>query len=188
MEDNTSKYNPMQAVKRHFFALRNGVIADVLRSAGSPYRVIFGLNLPQIVEVATAAGPSRELAEALWANDTTRESMLAAPMIMPRDEFDIADARRWISTVPDREAADILCHRLLRHMPYAVGLADELSHAEGITLYTAIRLAVNLVYQYPVEMVAIARRISGTTQDDGVERLARQIITEVEELGLEKER
>ena len=35
--------NEMQIVKRHFFAMRNGIIADTLRRAGSPYHIIFGL-------------------------------------------------------------------------------------------------------------------------------------------------
>lgn len=174
----------MQAIKRRFFAMRNGVVADVLRRAGSPYRVIFGLNLPQIVDIASSTGPSRELAEALWANNTTRESVLAAPMLMPRDAFTIEDARRWSETVPDREAADYLCHRLLRHMPYAMSLADELSLAGGIKRYTGVRLAVNLVYAHPAEAMAIAARILASDNEPQVERLANQIVTEVNELGL----
>ena len=30
----TPKYNPMQTVKREFFAMRNGIIADTYRKAG----------------------------------------------------------------------------------------------------------------------------------------------------------
>lgn len=184
MEEQQPHYSPMQAIKRRFFAMRNGVVADVLRRAGSPYRVIFGLNLPQIVDIATSTGPSRELAEDLWANSTTRESVLAAPMLMPRDTFTIDDARRWVETVPDREAADYLCHRLLRHMPYAMSLADELSLAAGMKCYTGVRLAVNLVYAHPTEAMTIAGRVLAAGYDPQVERLANQIVTEVNELGL----
>lgn len=146
-----SKYSPMQAVKRHFFAMRNGIIADTLRKAGSPYRFIFGLNLPQIVETAQMFGPDRDLAEALWANSATRESMLLAPMMMPSDGFSVDDARRWAATVPDTEAADILCHRLLRHLPFAAELAAELARESRTDMerYTAGRLALNLFYTVP---------------------------------------
>ncbi len=39
-------------IKQRLYAMRNGVIADSLRNAGSPYRSIFGLNLPQLTEIA----------------------------------------------------------------------------------------------------------------------------------------
>jgi len=184
MEGSEHRYNPMQIIKRRFFAMRNGVIADVLRRAGSPYKVIFGLNLPQIVEIANESTPSRELAEALWANNTTRESILLAPMIMPRDVFTEADALRWVDTVPDQEAADILCHRLLRYMPYACKLADSLTEGEGMSLYTGIRLAVNFVYQHPEEAFAIANKVLGRQDSGTCKRLATQIISEVKELNL----
>ena len=47
-----AEYNRMQIIKRRFFAMRNGIIADTLRKAGLDYRMIFGLNLPQVVEIA----------------------------------------------------------------------------------------------------------------------------------------
>lgn len=149
MDTNEStNYRPMQAVKRHFFAMRNGVIADVLRKGGSPYRFIFGLNLPQLTEAAAMFGSDKELAEELWANTNTRESMLLAPMLMPREEFSLDDARRWTANVPAVEAADILCLKLLRHMPYAPEFALELA-ADGhsdMHGYLAGRLAINLMY------------------------------------------
>lgn len=184
MEGPEHRYNPMQNIKRRFFAMRNGVIADVLRQAGSPYKVIFGLNLPQIVEIANDNTPSRELAEALWANNTTRESALLAPMIMPREVFTEADALRWVDTIPDHEAADIMCHRLLRHMPYACKLADSLTDGDGLALYTGIRLAVNIVYQHPQEALAIANKVIKRQESNTCKRLAAQIITEVKELNL----
>ena len=184
MEENNHKYNPIQTVKRRFFAMRNGVVADVLRRAGSPYKVIFGLNIPQIVGIASEIGHSRDLAEALWANNTTRESVLAAPMSMPPLEFSIADAHRWISTIKDYEAADILCHKLLRHLPYVCALADELSDGDGMTKYTGIRLALNIVYTYPSEAYSIAKKVLADHPDLKIAGPAKQIISEVEELKL----
>ena len=82
------RFNDMQQIKRHFFAMRNGIVADVLRKAGSPFRIIFGLTLPQITDVANATGKNAELARRLWDNKTTRCSMLLAPMIMPEDAIE----------------------------------------------------------------------------------------------------
>lgn len=152
------KYNDMQTVKRRFFAMRNGVIADTLRSAGLPYKVIFGLNLPQIVEIASESPHTAELAEALWANNTTRESMLMAPMLADPTTFSIEDARRWLDTVPTAEVADILCHRLLRRTPYAWDLAESLidSPIAPFDTYVALRLAFNLVSTAPERALAVA--------------------------------
>lgn len=147
--DNTEhKYRPMQAVKRHFFAMRNGVIADTLRQAGSPFRYIFGMNLPQLVETAEMTGKNSGLAEELWANRTTRESMLLAPMLMPTDEFTKEDALRWTADIPAVEVADILCHRLLRKLPFASEIVEALAAdpSDDMRCYTAGRLALNLIY------------------------------------------
>lgn len=152
-------FNDMQTVKRHFFALRNGVIADTFRRAGSPFRIIFGLNLPQLVEIASKTPHVPDLAERLWSNVTTRESMLLAPMIYPVDEFGIDVARRWVDGVPTPEVADILCHRLLRRTPYATELAKELCGSESeMGRYTGLRLWFNLVAQKPAEALAAAKK------------------------------
>lgn len=152
-------FNEMQTVKRHFFALRNGIVADTYRKAGSNFRIIFGLNLPQIVEIAEQTPRSEALAEALWHNTTTRESMLLAPMIYPREEFTHELARQWVSEVPSVEVADILCHRLLRHMPFAAALAASLADSENdMERYTGLRLMFNLVVQMPKEALDYARK------------------------------
>lgn len=151
-------FNDMQTVKRHFFALRNGVISDTLRRAGSPFKIIFGLNLPQLVDIAFVTPHEVTLAERLWANSTTRESMLLAPMLYPVEEFDIDTARSWAGEVPTPEVADILCHRLLRHTSYAPELAEELCNSESdIVRYTGLRLWFNLVAKMPSEALAAAQ-------------------------------
>ncbi len=144
--DEDPTFNKMQNVKRRFFALRNGDIADVYRRAGSPYRIIFGLQLPQIVEVADAVGADSELAGRLWANDTTRESRLLAPMVVDRSSFDIAHARAWIESLKGVEECDVLCHRLLRKLDYARVLVGEYAEVgDDMRRYAALRLARNIM-------------------------------------------
>lgn len=171
----THVYNPMQTVKRHFFALRNGVIADTLRKAGSPFKIIFGLNLPQIAYIAAETGTSPELAEALWNNSTTRESMLLAPMLVDRTSFSEADARRWISSVPCTEIADVLCHRLLRHCQFAWPLAESLvsSPAGEFDRYIGLRLLFNIVGQDPAKALSISSQFRGDRLADMLSAEAR---------------
>ncbi|MDE6157359.1 MAG: DNA alkylation repair protein [Muribaculaceae bacterium] len=155
-------YSPMQTVKRRFFAMRNGIIADTLRKAGSPFSIIFGLNLPQIADIAEMTGKDTTLAEQLWSNNTTRESMLLAPMIVEAESFTYDDARRWVLSVPALEVADILCHRLLRHLPFAWELAEDLCGSDApLAGYTALRLAFNLVATNPDRAIAIASNFTG---------------------------
>ncbi|MCC8038926.1 MAG: DNA alkylation repair protein [Bacteroidales bacterium] len=139
-------FNRMQSLKRRLFAMRNGALGEQMRRSGAPYRIIFGVNLPQLVEIARDYAPDRELAEQLRANVTTRESMLLAPMIYPREELDYATALAWLREVSTPEVADILCHRLLRHMPWAWDLAQEAYNTAETPLqrYAALRLGFNL--------------------------------------------
>lgn len=171
-------YNPMQALKRRMFAMRNGVVADALRKGGSPFHIIFGINLPQLIEIASETGHSKELGEQLWANTTTRESMLLAPMLMPRAEFSMEDALRWGSAVQApgmAEVADILCHRLLRHLPYAWELAGKWQGT-----YLGLRLAFNLVASDPARARAMAEKAVG---NQNLKPLAQALIDEAEFLG-----
>lgn len=148
METTGTSFNEMQTVKRHFFAMRNGIIADTLRRAGSPFKIIFGLNLPQLMDIAESTPHSAELATRLWNNSSTRESMLLAPMIYPRDKFDADTATEWTAQIPTPEVADILCHRLLRHLPYSLELAIALCESdEDMKRYTGLRLFFNMVAQ-----------------------------------------
>ena len=134
-----TEFSKMQRLKRRFFAMRNGITADALRRAGQPFRVIFGLNMPQLREIAGEFGPDEELARELWANRSTRESMLLAPMLIKPDGF--SEGIVWLSESPTPEVTDILCHSLLRHLPDAEKIAYEAAAStDAMTRYGAIRL------------------------------------------------
>lgn len=132
-------------IKQLFYSYRNGIIADCLRKAGDPHHVIFGLNLPQLVQIAQVVGLDAEVANQLWHNDSSRECRLLAPMVYPRDEFSQSKSIEWASSVRCVEEADILCHRLLRYLDYAQSLCFKLYDVgTDLSRYTAIRLALNL--------------------------------------------
>lgn len=150
-------FNKMQRVKRRFFAMRNGVLADRLRHASPAFRIVFGLNLPQIVEIAVEFGPDAELAAALWANTTTRESMLMAPMVMPVEKMTPDKAVEMLEGAPDAEVADVLCHRLLRRLPFAMEVVRTAIPSERpLTRYGALRLAMNLISDNIEECAGLA--------------------------------
>lgn len=165
------KYNRMQTVKRRFFAMRNGIISDTLRKAGSPFHIIFGLNLPQLVEIAEETGKDPVLAAQLWANTTTRESMLLAPMLVDASAVTVAQAREWIAGIPCAEVSDILCHRLLRHISGAWELAESLSDSPvgEWNDYTALRLLFNLLGSDPQRALGLALRFPDSSLRHSIE-------------------
>lgn len=126
--------------------MRNGIVADALRKGGMPHKVIFGLNVPQLSEIAASVISDREvLAEQLWADREVRESRLLAcwlfdPAVMPEQR-----ARMLIDEVRTREEADILAFRTLRRLPYARALLESLTGTDGsYSSYAAEAFARNL--------------------------------------------
>lgn len=157
MESEEKVVEDIRYIKRQFFAYRNGIIADTLRRAGSPFKIIFGLNLPQITEIAANAPHNPTISEALWENSSTRESMLIASLLYPVENFDRQTAARWIQQIKATEIADFLCLKLLRHTSYALDIAKECCLSDNeMTRYTGLRLFFNLVYTYPSEALSAA--------------------------------
>lgn len=125
----------LQEVKREFFTFRNGVLADALRKqCGLTQKMIFGLNLPQLKEIAARIGRDEELSAQLWADEECRESRLLAILI--------GEPQGSVKTV---EEADVLCHAVLRHRPDAAAIAAELLRSDDpLTHYQGLRLQKNL--------------------------------------------
>ena len=146
MERESPEFNKMQILKRRFFAMRNGLLADQMRRAGSPFRIIFGLNVIQLKEIASDYGHDAAMAAKLWANTTTRESMLLAPMLWSSEDFTADELVALCGESPHSEVSDMLCHRLLRSRHDAPAIADKLASSElPLMRYTALRLALALL-------------------------------------------
>jgi 3-methyladenine DNA glycosylase AlkD len=175
-------FNKLQIVKRRLFAMRNGVVADTLRKGGSPFRIIFGVNLPQLIEIAQDTPHEAELARQLWANKTTRESLLLAPMLFPKEEMTLDEAMKWSCEVDNVEVGDILCHRLLRHLDFADALAEKLGSDDttcAITRYVGLRLTANRMHLSP-EMAKLYAKRELNRHEPLTERVAKMIIEEVD--------
>lgn len=160
------EFNAMQKVKRRFFAMRNGDLAQQMTERGAKYRINFGLNLPQISEIArdflpggkehtvcddgstplTADFNMADFSRRLRDNISTRESMLIAPMLFPVKQLTEEEALGWARSVPTPEVADVLCLKLLRNYHDASRLVEMLSgDSEPLPRYVALRLALNLL-------------------------------------------
>ncbi len=141
--DQTIRQSILSSIRKEFFALRNGMIADTLRKGGLEQKYIFGLQLPQIKEIAARFKQADDedsclLARELWNDKECREARLLACHLMPPSHLNSEEAAQWAEDVATREEADILAFRLLRYLPYASDLAKKLSESgQQLKNYTA---------------------------------------------------
>lgn len=112
----------LRDIKKELRAAMNGVAAAQMREAGMPYKVIFGVELPRLQNIAREFTPSRQLAQALW-NESVRESKLLATMLMPKDDLLPEVAEIWIDEAPTAECIQILTMQLLTQQPWAAEYA-----------------------------------------------------------------
>ena len=121
----------MQNIRKLFFTYRNGVVADALKSAGDPHRMIFGLQLPQLSQIAREVSESlgeeekSELARSLWAEKDCRESRLLAAYLFDPSKLDRGEATSLLDGCLNHEEIDILVFRCLRNHPEAVAIKEE---------------------------------------------------------------
>ena len=135
----------LKEIKHQFMVFRNGIVADTLRNAGMPYHIIFGLQLPQLSQIARTITPSMALAQELWEDKNVRESRLLACYLFPKEEVSQELALELAHSVQTPEEADILCFRLLRYLPFADALATELEDSDNSTVaYCSKALRRNL--------------------------------------------
>lgn len=135
----------MKQIKHLFMTYRNGIVADTLRKAGHPFGVIFGLQIPQLAEIARAIPRDIVTGRRLWADRNVRESRLLACWIIPTDSISMQEAIDMASGVLTREEADIMAFRLLRYLPFAHDLASRLLDiSDPLPHYTGEALLRNL--------------------------------------------
>lgn len=131
-------------IKKSFFALRNGILADTLRKAGMSYKVIFGLQIPQIAEIARGLSQSAELAGSLWEDRGVRESRLLACYLFPPEETDMEKALALAADIQTPEEADMLAFRLFKKLPFAGELLDEMERTQEVPRSAAVSLRRHL--------------------------------------------
>lgn len=166
-------------LKQRVYVMRNGVMADSLRVAGCPYRLIFGLNIPQLAEIAAEHGPDAEMAGELRRHSDLRENFLLSTMLFPPSELTYEQALEWASEVRWAEDADILTFKLLRHTPFGARLAGELSSSsDRLTRYTGLTLWLKVLRDDIAGAKAAAE--AELKRPDALTVLAERIIDEAE--------
>lgn len=166
-------------LKQRVYVMRNGVVADTLRAGGCPYRLIFGLNLPQLREIAAEYGPDESLARELLAHPDLRENILMAMLLYPREALTVETAREWIGHVRWTEDADLLCFTLLRHADFAPAIASELCGGDDrLHRYTGLRLWLSQASKAPVQ--ALADATAELAREDALVALASMVKDEAD--------
>lgn len=157
--EQTEKFSEMQQIKRRFFAMRNGVVADTLRRGGSSFRIIFGLNLPQLRDIAAEIGADRHLADLLWQNTSTRESLLLALLLIDPARLTRGEVERMAADITDREVADMFCHCIAgRRLDSEEIMRELLDEDSPMARYMGLRLLYGQTAARPDYALEIARR------------------------------
>lgn len=149
--ENTEVYDQIKDIKHQFMTYRNGIVSEALRKAGMPYKIMFGLQVPQLAGIAASVKAKNTAAAAdgiagnLWDDRNVRESRLLACWLFDVSTMTEAKAMSLAADVMTREEADILCFRLLKRLPFAGGLTDRLKdEARPLVAYCGEALARNL--------------------------------------------
>ncbi|MBR0024259.1 MAG: DNA alkylation repair protein [Muribaculaceae bacterium] len=170
-----------QDIRKEYFAYRNGIVAEQLRAAGDPHTMIMGCQLVDVIAIAKRYKKNAELAQELWDNANHRECRMAATMLYPTEDFKMETALAWCESVESVEIADVLCHRLLRHLPYAIELWKQLLACDKkLVRYTAWRLLLNLLIMNKIEKTDELRAMVGNELETAQPPL-RQVLESIAE-------
>ena len=112
--------NSLQEIKQALHSLMNGPISQSLRSKGLKYRVIYGVEVLRLQELAAEIPHEYATALALWHEDI-RECRLLATMTMPKDQFSETEADVWASELRYSEEA----HYFIMHLICGCNYASE---------------------------------------------------------------
>ena len=145
-------HETIRQIKAQLRLFMNGVLSQSLREKGLKYRLIFGVELPRLKEIAAGYEQSHDLAQALWKEDI-RECKILAAYLQPTDTFDPELADFWMEGVHNTELADYLCMALFRRLPYASQKAFQwIASDNRMEAYTGFRLMSHLFATLGTEM------------------------------------
>lgn len=149
--------NIIQDIRRQCRFAMNGVASASMRQKGINYKINFGLVIQQIKTISQKYEQSKELAEALWKEDT-RELKILATMLYPIDEFTSETADKWTNEIPNQEIREQVCLNLFQELPFAEKSATEWSNSNdediritGYWLLTRLIIAKKLNKQLSID-------------------------------------
>ncbi len=137
----------LRNIKRSLRGVMNGPVSQSMRQKGLNYKVIFGVELPRLREIAEELPHTHALAAALWKEDI-RECRLLAAMLMPTEDFSEDLAELWVEQMRFSEEAECTVFHLFARLPYASDLAFRwIAHSAPIFRLCGLLLLSRLFMQ-----------------------------------------
>lgn len=104
----------IREIRKRLRLVMNGVISTSMREKGMNYKIIFGVPIPELRQIAQeyTGKVSPELAETMWQEDV-RELKILATLLYPKEAFTHDKVEEWVSTIPYLEIAEQLSRNLL---------------------------------------------------------------------------
>ena len=112
----------LREIRKRLRLAMNGIISTSMRQKGMNYKLIFGVPLPEIKELASSYEVDEELARAMWKEDV-REMKILATMLYPAKKMTQEEALKWMEEIPYPEIAEQCCNNLFSNVNQPVELA-----------------------------------------------------------------
>lgn len=120
----------LRNIRKRLRLAMNGVISTSMRQKGMNYKLIFGVPIPEIKQIAKEYEPEAGLAQALWEEDV-REMKILATLLYPAKQLSFSEALQWAREIPYPEIAEQCCNNLFPEMEKASDLALGLLEEEN---------------------------------------------------------
>ena len=167
-------------IKQQFMLMKNGIVSDAMKSAGLPHRIVWGLNMPQLRDIALRYDRSRELFDALWRDTATRESVVIAPMFLPYADMAADEAVSLIDEAVTLEAIDSLTFNALRHRDDVWDIIGRLDGSEALNRrYALMRLLARVMRHDLPRAKAVASR-EASLHDPSTFTAASNILSDID--------
>ena len=87
--------DPVLSIKADLRSCMNGVASKAIKDSGMAYRLVYGVELPRLRDIASSYPPDAHLAIRLW-QENIRECKMLAILLFPAEEFDRDIADLWL--------------------------------------------------------------------------------------------
>jgi hypothetical protein len=116
--------NDILSIKSDLRSCMNGVASRAIKDSGMGYKLVYGVELPRLREIASAYTPDAHLAMQLW-QENIRECKMLAILLFPAEEFDRDLAEIWLEELQPEQAeiAQLLATELLPRTSCAAELS-----------------------------------------------------------------
>jgi 3-methyladenine DNA glycosylase AlkD len=125
----------LQKIRTDLRLSMNGVIASSMRSKGIDFRMIFGVEIPKLKQIAASYKSDKILAEALWEEDV-REMKILATMLFPPDKLTKEAADRWVTGIVNQEIREQICKNLFQEVDFSDDLVREWARSDDESVRT----------------------------------------------------